>query len=94
MLKYFYVEQKARKAFTAKEGRPVASFSPECISFTYGDLFPAMRYPDGKPYRGQVYLLAEIREAISLFGWPQEWNALGPERYTRGSGLADPPQIF
>ncbi|MBW4081034.1 hypothetical protein [Paenibacillus sp. S150] len=53
-----------------------------------------MRYPDGKPYRGQVYLLAEIREAISLFGWPQEWNALGPERYTRGSGLADPPQIF
>ncbi|WP_247048890.1 hypothetical protein [Arthrobacter rhizosphaerae] len=34
---------------------PLDAFHPRVISFTYGDLFPAMRYGDGKPYRGEVY---------------------------------------
>ncbi|KWX74568.1 hypothetical protein [Paenibacillus jilunlii] len=75
----------------------VSSFSPECISYTYGDLFPTMRYLDGKPYRGQVYTLKELREVISQFGWPQEWNAgwtQGPERYTRGSSVGETAAIF
>src|SRR5512142_1610565 len=33
----------------------LALFSAGCLSFTYGDSFPAMNYKDGKPYRGQVY---------------------------------------
>jgi hypothetical protein len=54
------------------------------ISFTYGDLFPTMRYDDNKPYRKQVYTKAEIQDVISQYGLPQEWNAdgsKGPERY-------------
>ncbi|OKP92915.1 hypothetical protein [Paenibacillus sp. P32E] len=76
---------------------PLDCFSPGCISFTYGDLFPTMRVLDGKPYRGQVYLLTEIREVILQFGWPQEWNAggtHGPERYIEVQVWEDPPQIF
>lgn len=59
-------------------------FDPATISFTYGDLFPTMRYKDGKPYRGQVYTLEEIREIIGEYGMPQVWNhdgKRGPERY-------------
>lgn len=59
-------------------------FKPEMVSFTYGDTFPAMRYQDGKPYRGQVYTLAEIPDLVERFGLPQDWNpdgALGPDRY-------------
>ncbi|WP_260985394.1 hypothetical protein [Paenibacillus xylanexedens] len=54
------------------------------VSFTYGDLFPTMRYTDGKPYRKQVYTKSEIVDVILRYGWPQEWNRqgnLGPERY-------------
>lgn len=54
------------------------------ISFTYGDLFPTMRYKDGKPYRGKVYLKNEILRLVDEYGWPQEWNKdgdYGPERY-------------
>ncbi|MGN7382022.1 hypothetical protein [Paenibacillus sp. SAFN-117] len=71
-----------------KEGRvlqiPLEEFDPETISFTYGDLFPTMRYKDGKPYREKIYLQDEIKELIEQFGWPQEWNRegnKGPERY-------------
>ena len=71
-----------------REGRelrvPVDAFDPTVVSFTYGDLFPALRFQDGKPYRGQVYTMEEISRVIELFGWPQEWNAsgrFGPERY-------------
>ncbi|WP_256720471.1 MULTISPECIES: hypothetical protein [Paenibacillus] len=39
---------------------PLDDVDPETISFTYGDLFPTMRYKDGKPYRGKVYLKNEI----------------------------------
>jgi hypothetical protein len=57
---------------------------PLAVSFTYGDSFPAMRFRDGKPYRGQVYTLAELGEVVAQYGLPQVWNAegkLGPERY-------------
>jgi len=59
-------------------------FEPQAVSFTYGDLFPAMRYQDGKPYRGQLYTIHEIVDVIQEFGLPQQWNAAGekgPERY-------------
>lgn len=63
---------------------PLAAFPPDSLSFTYGDSFPAMRFADGKPYRGQVYTLADLPELIARYGLPQEWNAdghSGPERY-------------
>lgn len=56
----------------------------ELMSFTYGDLFPTMRYQDNKPYRKQVYTREEIVGVIDQFGLPQAWNAdgsQGPERY-------------
>lgn len=59
-------------------------FDDRSISFTYGDLFPTMRYEDGKPYRKQVYTKDEIREVIAKYGLPQEWNKhgdRGSERY-------------
>jgi hypothetical protein len=73
---------------------PLAIFDPEIISFTYGDTFPAMRYQDGKPYRGQVYTLAELPELIERYGLPQEWNAdgeQGPDRYIEAQVWADEP---
>jgi hypothetical protein len=60
------------------------SFPIDCLSFTYGDSFPAMNYKDGKPYRGQVYNRNELTEIIKQYGLPQEWNPDGkggPERY-------------
>ncbi|MCQ6562995.1 hypothetical protein [Paenibacillus mendelii] len=59
-------------------------WNEDSISFTYGDLFPTMRYTDNKPYRKQVYTKNEIIDVIAEFGFPQEWNKLGdqgPERY-------------
>ncbi|MBO0995566.1 hypothetical protein [Bacillus sp. SD088] len=44
---------------------PIAEFDSSVISFTYGDLFPTMRYQDGKSYRGQVYTLEEIYPALT-----------------------------
>jgi len=73
---------------------PLAAFSAEMISFTYGDTFPAMRYQDGKPYRGQVYTLAELPELIERYGLPQDWNAegeYGPDRYIEAQVWADEP---
>lgn len=63
---------------------PIASFNPGAVSFTYGDSFPAMRYQDGKPYRGKVYTLEELPALVQQYGLPQQWNpdgSLGPERY-------------
>ena len=81
-----------------QEGReirvPLAAFNPLTVSFTYGDCFPAMRYQDGKPYRGQVYTLEEIPEVVRLYGLPQEWNKdgkLGPERYIEAQVWDDEP---
>jgi len=63
---------------------PIHECDPATLSFTYRDIFPAIRYKDGKPYRGQVYTLYEIQEVILDHGLPQEWNSeglLAPERY-------------
>jgi hypothetical protein len=62
----------------------LVSIPEDSVSFTYGDSFPAMNYQDGKPYRGQVYVMNELREVIKQYGLPQEWNPDGrggPERY-------------
>ncbi|WP_366289550.1 hypothetical protein [Paenibacillus sp. AN1007] len=63
---------------------PWEKLPSDVVSFTYGDLFPTMRYADGKPYRRQVYTKSEIGELIQTYGLPQEWNQTGkkgPERY-------------
>lgn len=63
---------------------PWNDFADESISFTYGDLFPTMRYVDDKPYRKQIHTKNEIKKVIDLFGFPQDWNKdgdKGPERY-------------
>jgi hypothetical protein len=73
---------------------PLAAFRPDFVSFTYGDTFPAMRYQDGKPYRGEVYTLAELPALIETYGLPQEWNAdgkHGPDRYIEVQVWADEP---
>jgi hypothetical protein len=67
---------------------------PNVISFTYGDSFPAMRYQDGKPYRGRVYLFEELPELIAQYGLPQVWNSegkYGPERYIEAQVWDDEP---
>ncbi len=64
------------------------------ISFTYGDLFPAMRLAGQRPYWGQVYTLEEIRAVIEEYGLPQEWNVDGtggPERYVEAQIWDDTP---
>ncbi len=73
---------------------PLANFAPDSVSFTYGDLFPAMRYQDGKSYRRQVYLMSELERLIRQFGLPQDWNAdglLGPDRYIEAQVWDDQP---
>ncbi|MFC5703280.1 hypothetical protein ACFPVX_18490 [Cohnella faecalis] len=73
---------------------PLTKFDPNTVSFTYGDLFPTMRYQDGKKYRGQVYTLNEIYQVINEFGMPQEWNPsgnYGPERYIEAQVWDDKP---
>jgi hypothetical protein len=69
-------------------------FAPEQVSFTYGDTFPAMRYADGKPYRRQVYTLAELPKLIHLYGLPQHNNPDGansPDRYIEAQIWSDEP---
>jgi hypothetical protein len=66
----------------------------DCVSFTYGDSFPAMNYQDGKPYRGQVYTLGELSEVVRQYGLPQLWNPdgmAGPERYMEAQLWDDMP---
>ena len=73
---------------------PLVKFNPEFVSFTYGDTFPAMRFMDGRPYRGQVYTLDELPRLIEQHGLPQSWNAegkLGPERYIEAQVWDDEP---
>ncbi len=73
---------------------PLQAVDPKVISFTYGDSFPAMRYQDGKPYRGQVYTLEELPELVKLYGLPQEWNregSHGPDRYIEAQVWDDEP---
>jgi len=62
----------------------IEEFKEESISFTYGDLFPTMRYKDGKPYRETIYTRKELDYLITTYGLPQIWNndgKDGPERY-------------
>lgn len=64
------------------------------VSFTYGDIFPAMRFGDGKPYRQQVYLLHELPALIAQFGLPQQQNPEGlhgPDRYIEAQVWDDTP---
>jgi hypothetical protein len=73
---------------------PLAQFNPDSVSFTYGDLFPAMRYQDGKSFRGQVYRMGELESLIQQFGLPQDWNSdgrLGPDRYIEAQVWDDAP---
>jgi hypothetical protein len=73
---------------------PLANFDPSSVSFTYGDTFPAMRYEDGKPYRKQVYTLADLPAVVSEYGLPQEWTCtgtLGPDRYIEAQVWDDLP---
>lgn len=75
---------------------PLSAFDVGSISFTYGDTFPAMRYQDGKPYRGQVFTVAELPAIIAAYGLPQIWNAeglLGPDRYIEAQIWDDAPLI-
>ena len=63
---------------------PLNRFDPDVVSFTYGDTFPAMRFQDGRPYRGQVYRIEELGDLIHRYGLPQECNPngeRGPDRY-------------
>jgi len=73
---------------------PLASFDPSIVSFTYGDTFPAMRYEDGKPYRKQVYTLADLPALVGEYRLPQQWNSagtLGPDRYIEAQVWDDLP---
>lgn len=81
-----------------REGRVLAigieQFDPSAISFTYGDLFPALRLPEERPYWGQVFTLEEILAVVDLYGLPQLWNAdgsRGPERYIEAQIWDDAP---
>ena len=63
---------------------PMAAIDSAVVSFTYGDMFPAMRLRDAKPYRGQVYRWDELPDLVARYGVPQDWNhdgSRGPERY-------------
>jgi hypothetical protein len=73
---------------------PLNTLAPKIVSFTYGDSFPALRYIDGKPYRGQVYTLDELAGVIRDYGLPQVWNSegkYGPERYIEAQVWDDEP---
>jgi len=73
---------------------PLSNFDPSILSFTYGDTFPTMRYEDGKPYRKQVYTLAELPVLIAAYGLPQAWNSegkMGPDRYIEAQIWDDDP---
>jgi hypothetical protein len=81
-----------------REGRDIRvqikTIDPNVISFTYGDSFPAMRYQDGKAYRGKVYTLEELPGLIEKYGLPQVWNSegkYGPERYIDAQVWDDEP---
>jgi len=73
---------------------PLAAFDPVTVSLTYGDSFPAMRFSDGKPFRGQVYRVKDLPDLVCRYGLPQVWNpdgALGPDRYIEAQVWDDEP---
>lgn len=75
---------------------PLAAFDPSTVSLTYGDSFPAMRFQDGAPWRGQVYMLAELPALVARYGLPQVTNPegrLGPDRYIEAQVWGDEPLV-
>lgn len=73
---------------------PIREFDPETVSFTYGDMFPAMRVLDEKPHRGKVYRIYDLQGLVDTFGLPQDVNPdgkLGPERYIEAQVWSDHP---
>ena len=75
---------------------PLAGVAADTISFTYGDTFPALRLQDGRPYRGQVYTVAELPVLLAEYGLPQEWNPAGqsgPDRYIEAQLWDDRPLL-
>ncbi|MFN2152553.1 MAG: hypothetical protein ACK2T5_13200 [Anaerolineales bacterium] len=79
-----------------KLGKLLMQFDPEILSFTYGDTFPALRFGDGKPFRGQVYCLEELPELVHKFGMPQAWNPdgkIGLDRYIEAQIWDDTPLL-
>lgn len=75
---------------------PLRKLHPDIVSFTYGDTFPAMRYQDGKAYRGKVYKLGNLQNLIRQYGLPQKWNptgAYGPDRYIEAQLWSDSPIV-
>lgn len=75
---------------------PLSACSARSVSFTYGDTFHAMRYQDGRAYRGQVFTLDELPALVAEYGLPQEWNAdgsQGPDRYIEAQVWSDEPLL-
>jgi len=75
---------------------PLSAFTPNTLSFTYGDIFPTFspRVTDDREYRRTVYTLEEILGIIEKYGLPQDWNvdgAFGPERYVEVQVWDDSP---
>ena len=72
-------------------GVPLASVDPAVVSLTYGDSFPAMRYPDGKPWRGQVYTLGAARphSAVRAAADLECGRVVWPGPLHRGAGVGD-----
>lgn len=73
---------------------PLDQFDERNISFTYGDLFPAMRFNDGQAHFKQVYLKKELAALVNQFGLPQEINpegSQGPKRYIEAQIWDDGP---
>jgi hypothetical protein len=71
----------------------LSEVDPAEVSFTYGDLFPALRYADGMEHSGRVYLAAELPELIERFGLPQHVNpdgSRGPKRYIEAQLWREP----
>lgn len=73
---------------------PLSACDPRQVSFTYGDSFPAMRFGDGRAYRGRVYTLDDLPGLVRTYGLPQDSNpdgARGPDRYIEAQLWADEP---
>jgi len=75
---------------------PLAELPQDCVSFTYGDMFPTFsdRVADGREYRKALYTADEILRLIEKYGLPQEWNPRGekgPERYVEAQVWLEDP---
>ena len=68
---------------------PLAAFSPEMLTFTYGDSmasFPGAAKPDHltRDYHGMVFNLDEIMDVVTRFGMPGDrWKTDPSMQYCR-----------